>query len=216
MKRILLLIVCLFLITGCNKEEEIIEKEPEVKTVEYAYTDDNPITVGLYQNGVLVHDISAYIADRTDITSVDVYFTNETNVGSSNTKYNYNRFLANYSNLDLSRYKVGYHVSFKANGKTVEELILDPSSMLRMAPYMFVYLYDDVHQADGAWYSHVEEDEVSDDTIYSSIKLFAATQTNEIESPIVLTVFTYDGMDDFDESGHYRGNSKYSININRR
>ena len=216
MKKILLLILCLFLLVGCEKEEEEPEKELEVKTVEYTYTDDNPITVGLYQNGVLVHDINAYIADRTDITSVDVYFTNEANVGSSNTKYNYNRFLANYPDVDLSKYKVGYHVSFKAGDRTVEELILDPSSMLRMAPYMFVYLYDDVHQADGAWYSHVEEDQVSDETVYSSIKLFAATQTDEIESPIVLTVFTYDGMDDFDENGHYRGNSKYSINIYRR
>ena len=76
-------------------------------------------------------------------------------------------------------------------------------------------MYDDVHQADGAFYSHLEMSDVKDNTIYSSIKL-TGIETANIESPITLTVFTYDGDEDFDSDGNYRGNSKYTITINRK
>ena len=36
---------------------------------------------------------------------------------------------------------------------------------------------------------------------------------NKVTSPITLEAFTYDSADDFDEKGNYRGNSKYSIEI---
>ena len=88
--------------------------------------------------------------------------------------------------------------------------------MYIVTPYIYNYLYDDIHQPDGAWYSHVEENQVTNETIYSSIKLYAAEKTNEISSPITLTVFTYDTADDFDESGMYRGNSKYTITIKKK
>ena len=37
-----------------------------------------------------------------------------------------------------------------------------------------------------------------------------------IDSPITLMVFTYDGMDDFDDSGLYRGNSFYKVLIDTK
>ena len=46
----------------------------------------------------------------------------------------------------------------------------------------------------------------------SSIKLMSAKKSGEINSPIELTVFTYD-EDDFSESGNYIGVSKYKISI---
>ena len=58
-------------------------------------------------------------------------------------------------------------------------------------------------------------DDVKDDTIYSSIKLYLHKQSIEITSPITLTVFTYKDDNDFID-GHYRGNSKYSITINNK
>ena len=58
-------------------------------------------------------------------------------------------------------------------------------------------------------------EEVKDDTIYSSIKLYLHKQINEITSPITLTVFTYKDDSDFVD-GHYRGNSKYTITINNK
>ena len=55
-------------------------------------------------------------------------------------------------------------------------------------------------------------DQVKDDTIYSSIKIYLHQQTKEITSPITLTVFTYKDDNDFID-GHYRGNSKYTLTI---
>ena len=46
----------------------------------------------------------------------------------------------------------------------------------------------------------------------TSIKLTASVYVDEVISPIKLSVFTYD-QDDFDDSGNYRGNSIYTINV---
>ena len=80
---------------------------------------------------------------------------------------------------------------------------------------MQIYLYDDVNQKDGAWYSHITEEEYNDNSILTSIKLTGSTFTNEITSDIILTVFTYD-EDDFDENNQYRGISKDKITIKRK
>ena len=218
MKKIFLILM-IFVLCSCNskvdepisvddKEEEII-----VPTVP-EYVDDNPITVGLYQDGKLVKDVSAPIVNDLDIGSFDVYFTNLENVGSTNTKANFKKYYNTYENID--KYKIGFYISFNVGDKVMAGNILGPDKMYVVTPYIYNYLYDDVNQADGAWYSHVEKDQVKDNTIYSSIKLYAAEFTEQITSPITLTVFTYDDMDDFDEDGIYRGNSKYTITINRK
>lgn len=220
MKKKIILIFIIILLTGCtnkldNKNKvdvKIIEPDIIEPTVP-PYVDDNPITVGLYQNGYLVSNIDTPFYDKTDITSVDVYFTNEEYTGSTWTKYNFNKYYANYENIE--KYKIGFFVSFTADGEKHECTLLDPSIMFVFNPYIFIYMYDDVHQADGAFYSHLEMSDVKDDTIYSSIKL-TGIETANIESPITLTVFTYDGDEDFDSDGNYRGNSKYTITINRK
>ena len=46
--------------------------------------------------------------------------------------------------------------------------------------YIEVYLYDDIHQDDGAWYSHLTEATTNDETVISSIKLTAGSRINEV------------------------------------
>ena len=218
MKKVL--IFGLLLLTACNKEinkttEEIIENmtEPTTEAVKEVYVDDNPITVGLYQNGKLVKNYKANFKVHKDVGYFEVCFTNDPDLGSNNVKRNFNKYYQNYQNID--NYKIGYYVKFMTEEKEVEKVILDPSLFYSMEPYLYVYLYDDVHQKDGAWYSHVEEKDVKDNTIYSSIKLYTPSGALKITSAIELTVFTYDGPEDFDENGHYRGNSKYTIVIEK-
>lgn len=220
MKKKIILILVIILLTSCkngkldNKSKiEVKAKTPNVEDVTPPYIDDNPITVGLYQNGYLVKSIDTPMYNQTDIISLDVYFTNEEYTGSQWTKYNFNKYYAGYENIE--KYKIGFHMSFDAKGEKREANILGPGDMYAFDPYIYNYLYDDVHQVDGAFYSHVEENEVTDETIYSSIKLYAWDIDN-LESPLTLTVFTYNGPEDFDESGNYRGNSKYTITINRK
>ncbi len=73
-----------------------------------------------------------------------------------------------------------------------------------------IWFYDDINNS--GFYSHIEEDEYNENTVMSSIKLMSAKKSGEINSPIELTVFTYD-EDDFSESGNYIGVSKYKISI---
>lgn len=203
---IIFVILCLF---GCSKKEEIEEKEPvEVPVVEEEkYVDDNPIVVGLYENDYsLVKDFYAYKTGNQDLI-FSVYFTNDPVLPNRNQKNNWYNNYNKYS--DISKYKIGFNISFYAGDEYISRNVLEPEEYL-FNPYFYIYLYDDIHQVDGAWYSHIEQ--VTDETIFSSIKLYLV-EPSGITSPIKLTVFTYDS-DDFDESGNYRGNSKYEMNIN--
>ena len=219
MKKYIVIVLCLFLLVGCSKKEEIVndnieEKGEETITEEPKdeYIDDNPIKVGLYMNGKLMNEYNKSFIANADIASFDVYFTNETDVGSSNTKNNFNKYYQNYSGIE--KYKIGYYVSFEADGKKHEKVVLDPDVEFALSPYIYLYLYDDIHQPDGSWYSHVTKEEFNDNTILSSIKLYLAEKGNEITSPITIEVFTYDGEEDFDEEGYYRGVSSHKVIIN--
>ena len=46
--------------------------------------------------------------------------------------------------------------------------------------YLEVYLYDDVHQEDGAWYSHLTDYTVTADTVISSVKLTSGAKIGEV------------------------------------
>ena len=62
-------------------------------------------------------------------------------------------------------------------------------------------------------YSHLEE--VNDNTLMTSIKIYAVDGIDNVQN-IILTAFTYDDEDDFDDNGNYRGSSSYTINIKRK
>jgi len=214
MKKIIILIIVIFCI-GCSNEEidnlkDALSNSLENAQQEIIYEDKNPITVGLYKNGKLVHDYNTKYVDGKDIT-FNIVYTNEENLPSTNIKKNWNKYYNKYENIE--EYKIGFLLEFEANGKKLENIILDPSAKYVTSPYIYVYLYDGVHQKDGAHYTHLDMKDINDKTIYSSIKLFMCQQTKEISSPIKLTVFTYLNDFDFDINNHYRGNSQYTITI---
>ena len=101
MKRLLVVLMSLFIITGCTNKELVNETKNEITPTvtptptEIPYIDNNPVKVGLYQNGNLVKDLTTTINDGLDIGSFDVYFTNVENTGSSNTKNNFNKMFIN-------------------------------------------------------------------------------------------------------------------------
>lgn len=224
MKKKIFILIIILLTIGCGKKEmESKEKEisptPTVtplieEETEPEYVDDNPITVGLYRKGKLVKTFNKKFKNDTDIATFNVVYTNEKNLGSTNVKKNWNKYFAKYKDIEnIDKYKIGFLLEFEANGKKLENLILDPSAKYVTSPYIYIYLYDGVHQKDGAHYTHLDMKDINDKTIYSSIKLYMCQQSKEITSPLKLTVFTYDSEDDFDENHHYRGNSQYTITI---
>jgi len=219
MKKILFVIVLLSLMTGCDSNNEILEDDDNsyhvnedipVEDID-VYADNNPIKVGLYENDKLITKYSTTLANHKEITVFNIYYTNKELLDSTNIKYNFNKYFNEYTNID--NYKIGFYVEFEVDGEKIEKMVFDPTSKHSMTPYLYIYLYDDIHQENEAWYSHLELDDVNEDTIYSSIKLYLAQEGSKITSPISLTVFTYDSDDDFDENGYYRGNSRYTLVI---
>jgi len=212
MKKKIFMIIVLVLLSACTKNEKIdvitLEKNEEVVNEEYI--DDNPITIGIYDNDIsLVKEYNLVKESRREKV-FSFYYTNEEDLGSNNQKGNWHKFYSNYTDID--DYKIGFHFSFYVGDTKIEKTILNPY-IFAFEPYFYIYLYDDINQPDNTFYSHLEDDDVNENTIFSSIKIFLM-EPKEITSPIKFTIFTYNGLEDFDENNNYRGNSKYEININ--
>lgn len=214
MKKILI-IIPLLLIVGCTKNTEKpkydIKEDEQIEIEEPKYVDDNPIKIGIYKDNKLITNYQTQFIHGSDLGVFDIFFTNLEIVDNNSTKVNYKKYYNEYENIE--NYKTGFYITFEANGKKYEETILDSTKKHAMAPYLYMYLYDDVNQPDGAWYSHIEPENENENTIFSSIKLFYPYNDDGISSNITLTVFTYKDENDFDENNHYRGNSSYTITI---
>ena len=212
MKKILI-IISLLLLTACSNQSNSpknIDLDKQLDISINTYQDNNPITIGLYEDEHLIKDYHVKLTNMKDITVFNIYYTNQDPLENNYIKYNWNKYYKNYENID--KYKIGFIISFKAEGKLYKEQILTPDCEYIFAPYLYIYLYDDINQPNGSWYSHLLPEEVNDKTIFSSIKLFMANKATDISSPITLTVFTYD-EDDFDSSNNYIGKSKYTTTI---
>ena len=194
-----------------DNTEEIIheeEKEPE-------YIDNNPIKLGLYKNyrnGSKRKLITTYESSwsyHNDISSFEVYYTEEEEITNGNQIKTIDLYKNNYENID--DYRIGYIISFNTTDKVINKTILRPIDTEEFYDYLEIYLYDDYHRT-GGWYSHTTDSEFNDNTLLTSIKLTAGKNVSEITSDITLTAFTYDS-DDFNEDGSYRGISKYTITV---
>ena len=218
MKKIIALLIIILLITGCNKNEEKdaekIMQQDKPKEIIDTYKDENPVKIAFYEENKILKEYQTKLQNMTDINVFGVLLTNEEETINSSFKYQFKKY---YDEIpEKEKYKIGYYIKFYTGDTLHEKTITDPSSTFEFAPYIYIYLYDDLHQDDGAWYSHVEEQDVTDETIFTSIKLFMADKSTNITSSITLETFTYDTEDDFDDNGNYRGNSKYTIEIKTR
>lgn len=208
----ILIAINLLLVVGCteNKNIDVITSEKIDEVVEDTYIDDNPIIIGIYDNDIsLIKEYSLVKESRIEKV-FSFYYTNEENLGSNKNKENWYKFYSNYTDID--DYKIGFHFSFYVEDTLIEKTILNPY-VFSFEPYFYIYFYDDINQPDNTFYSHLEEEDVNENTIFSSIKIFLM-EPWDITSPIKFTVFTYNGLEDFDENNNYRGNSKYQIDIN--
>lgn len=220
MKKIIYLIFLLVLVSGCGYNKEIdnkIEEVNEDKEEKEVYQDDNEIKLGLF-----LYDNNYYNKERleetyytsfingTDIGSFEVFLTDDKIVNGKNFKEVWNNYYNKYTNIE--NYKVGFNIKFiLEDGTNYSANFLEPD-IYRFSDYFYVYLYDDINQEDNSFYSHLEE--TNEDTMLTSIKLYAVSGIDKVQN-IVLSAFTYDSSEDFDENGTYRGNSLYVIRIKR-
>lgn len=214
MNKKIILMFSLLLLVGCGTKDNkmntnILENDEENIVKESVYVDDNPIKIGIYQDDLnLTREYNTKKEEKKDLV-FSVYFTNKDNLEYVNQKNNWHKYYDEYT--DINKYKVGFNISFYVGEKKVETNVLGPESLFAFNPYFYIYLYDDINQKDGTFYSHLEENDINDNTIISSIKLYLV-EPETITSSIYLTAFTYD-EDDFDEFGNYRGISRFTTEI---
>lgn len=134
-----------------------------------------------------------------------------------------------YSAETVADYKIGYELSFDVNGEHKIITILQPGDIennpdlysgdypedgdySNITGYMGAWLYDDIHHEEGDFYIHITQDEFTDESLLTSIKLRPTPQSYEI-SNLVLRGFSYSSPEEFDENGHYSGNHAASVSI---
>lgn len=227
MRKIIYMSLILLTLVGCNqniKSEENKDNSKRIEEIEITkeenkeeYIDDNPIKVAFYNGNKGVYkrldNFQSKPESMKEIGIFSIILSSDEEVRGPSIKGLFKEKISD--NPEYKNYKIGFNIKFTlSDGRIINENILKPIyyENYGFAPYIYAWIYDDVN-ANG-WHSHIEEEEFNDDTIMSSIKLMWGLKYNEINSDIELTVFTY-GMDDFDESGNYRGISKFTTIIER-
>lgn len=215
--KIYIIIVLALLLSGCSDKQ--IKEKKEIKNSFKKVEDkieipENPISIGIYikekEERKLTKEYTSPFILNKDIGVFSTFYTVEEKISNNNIKNVWNKYYETYQNI--SSYKIGYHISFETkNGISVNKNIIKPEDVQSFYDYIQVYLYDDIHQKEGAFYTHIEE--MKENTLLTSIKLTGSTLTHEIISPIILTAFTYQTEEEFDENGHYKGTSIFKTTI---
>jgi len=116
----------------------------------------------------------------------------------------WNKAYSEYS--ELSAYRLGYLLEFSVNnGESYSITILSPKDAEGgYNEYIEVYLYDDVHQQPGQFYSHLLEYQMNENTLITSAKLTGGAKVGEVNK-ISLSAFLYKGEEDIGTNGIYTG-----------
>ena len=225
MKKIVIILIMIFLITSCSQKENTLinnisnieNTNEEDLPLKDNYIDNNPVKVSIYaedDNNYLVKVIDKYETTWEKKKDIVVLATLPTDISNPEQGYMPNlwpKYNEVYNDLD---YKVVWNVSFKLkDGTIINSNLFKPSDAESYYSFLEVYLYDDVNIPIGTWHSHLLDEDITDNTIMDSIKLTAGENYTEITGPITLTVFSYDTSDDFDENNNYRGKSLYKVEI---
>lgn len=222
MKKIFILLFIPLLLCSCQKEKpnlEIKTVTPEIKEEVLIpdYQDSNTTPIGIYQlNGNILTKLTTITKKpviEEDLGIFQVYPANDDSITLNNSFADsyYNKWLEYKQDTNL---KLGFNIKFHLNnGENVSFNILSPDDCMKRWEHLMTYLYDDYANRGKSFYSHIENNEYNENTLFTALKIQSSAQIDEIDSKIQLTVFTYDSEDDFDENQEYRGNSSYTLNI---
>lgn len=219
MKKLLIISILFFLCSCSNKSLETNEvSNSTVEEIVQEYVDENPVTISLYvDNAIGGLDIAgkefhSIWQSKRDIVILSSIFSNEEQIAANYFQYMWLNAAEKYENY--KNYKTGWYINFNLeDGTNYEKNIFHPDDVTDLYEFVEIYLYDSVNQELGAWYSHLTAKDMNNETIMTTMKLTAGSKYEEIEGPIVVKVFTYDDMNDFDDNGFYRGNSLSTIKV---
>ncbi len=216
--KIIYFILILILLCGCGRIEsnQKVQKKKENKKEEviptYQDLNDTPISFYQLQGNTLtkVDEIKGNFNPMDDILFLQVYPSNLDTV-SLNSDFS-NSFYEEYMKYQQKNpIKIGFHITYNVNGEEISYNIMTPSNTMDHWEQFMAYLYDDYVNRGKSFYSHIENDQYTDSTLFTSFKLQCGAYCKDA-SNIKLSVFTYDSEDDF-LNNHYRGNSISEIPI---
>jgi len=116
-----------------------------------------------------------------------------------------------------SEYKIGYNIKLQLDsGEVINKNILEPKDLEELLTYIQIYLYDDITFMPNKLYYYLTQEELMPENMLTSIELIGSNEIERVNGPIELTVFTYNGEEDFEtNTGMYLGNSKFTLKIYR-
>lgn len=170
----------------------------------------HPDTVGIYipaADGTAARKhITEFVAARTAKKDIDCFeiLASQADVvkGSSFRSLWTDTWNAHTGNENA---KIGFRIAFTlTGGEQIDVQLLKPSDSKSFFDYLEIYMYDDIHQTPGVWYTHLSDKDMKADTIISSIKLTSGSRISEV-GDISLTAFIYTGDECFDPEGNYIG-----------
>ena len=224
MKKVLFVVI-LLLLSGCDLKIEkstnkniLYNDEPNIVENVDEYIDENPVKVSLYVDNAfggldkVKDEFHEQWRLKRDIVVFGAVFSEEDTLASDYFQNIWRNNAAKYDNYE--KYKIGWYIDFTLeDGTEYEQMIFSPKDVEEFYDYLEIYLYDSANVPIGVWYSHLLEEQMTDTTIMTSMKLTAGSKFSSINSPIIVKVFTYDDAEDFSENGYYRGNSQYLVKV---
>ena len=221
MKKIILLFLCGLFLLGCSNEKNSNrvkkEKKNDKDEIKENYIDNNSMPISFYENNKKITTKNVVLKVGQDLGVFQIFPSSDEQIKYSNSYCDsfYNEWKKYDSNNNT---KIGYNISYSImDGRNISHTILNPSNTMDYEGYLAIYLNDDYNNCNKSWYSHVEPKDYTENTFFTSIKLFANGSVNDINSNIILTVFTYDTEDDFDPvTKEYRGKSKATLTLIRQ
>lgn len=216
MKKILIVMFC-FLCLGCSKQVKKIEKPKKEETKQVV--EEKKIPMSFYKlktegslEKVSVVENSNYELFQ-DVLFLQVFPSNEDSIKlKDNFSLDFYNTWKEYNKDNL--YKIGFSISFTNSAReNISYTIKDPNSAMKQYEYLLIYLYDDYANRSEGWYSHIEQKDYNNDTLFTSIKLTSNEKYGDIISDIEVSVFTYKNNDDFDSNGNYIGKDKETVKL---
>lgn len=139
-----------------------------------------------------------------DILSIDVFASDEATISGKTFSGVWKEYWEKYQ--EAYNYKIGYVLEFDtASEGKIKRTILEPDDIYGFLDYIEVYIYDDVNVPPNTWYSHLLQEQITDKTYVTSIKLTCGKRIDEV-SNISLTAFAYNkDKSEFDSNGNYTG-----------
>ncbi|MGN1379507.1 MAG: hypothetical protein ACI4XR_03820 [Bacilli bacterium] len=222
--KIIIIILILFSLSSCKKDETLIisnnatTQETEIVNEVEEYIDDNPLNISLYlENSLgferLNNEIELSWVSKKDIIVLCTFYSNDEFIKLDFYQNIWKNYASNIENIN--NYKIGWEISFDTTEGRIHKTIHFPKDTIDFYDYLEIYLYDSLNQEIGAWYSHLLDEQINDNTLLTTIKLTCGNKCNEITSDIYVKVFSYNGNDDFDDYGFYRGSSYSNLIIKK-